>query len=277
MDITRRSFLKGGLILCGALAFDSVFVETLRVRVEEMEIKIDGLAPEFEGFKICQLTDIHHGMAFDIGYLERCVRLANELKPDITVLTGDYVESNRRYFPEVIKTLANLEAPRGIFAILGNHDYYAGASAAAEALEANSIPLLANRHVVITSGSSALCLAGVKEFIEDGADAAAALKGAPIGVPVILLSHNPDYAEFLPPKKRIDLVISGHTHGGQVCLPFLGYAPVVPSLYGQKYLGGLVRLASGTQVYVSRGIGAAVLPMRFNCLPEIALLRLTAA
>lgn len=277
MKLTRRGFLKGGAIFCGALAFDSVFVETIRIRVEETVIRIAGLPPDFEGFKICQLTDIHHGMAFDIEYLARCVRQANELAPDLFVLTGDYVESDKRYFPEVVKTLAGLEAKHGAFAILGNHDYYAGAEAAADVFKANGIPLLANRHIVITSGGAKICLAGVKDFVEDSADAAAALKGAPIDAPVILLSHNPDYAESLPLRQRIDLVISGHTHGGQVRLPFSTFAPFVPSLYGQKYTGGLVRLGSGTQVYVSRGIGAAILPMRFNCPPELALLRLTAA
>ncbi|MBI5886975.1 MAG: metallophosphoesterase [Deltaproteobacteria bacterium] len=274
MEITRRGFLKGGFVLGGLLAFDSVFIETLRVTVEETVIKIAGLPREFEGFKICQITDIHHGMALDIGYVERCVRMANELESDLVVLTGDYVESNKAYFPEIIKTLARLDSRHGLFAVIGNHDHYAGAEAASRALEAEGIPLLNNGHVVIESGGAGICLAGVKDFMEDLPDATAALKGAPPDVPVILLSHHPDYSEALPPGTRIDLVIAGHTHGGQVRVPFSNYAPVVPSRYGQKYTGGLVRLASGAQVYVSRGLGAAILPVRFNCTPELTLLRL---
>lgn len=277
MDISRRQFLKGGLILGGLLAFDGVFVETRRVKVEDTTIKIPGLPRVFEGFKIAQVTDIHHGMALDIEYVNGCVEQANALNPDLVVLTGDYVESNRRYFPEVIASLAGLKAPCGILSVLGNHDYYAGASYGAAALEDRGIPVLQNSHRVIESGGSALCVAGVREFIIDSADALMALKGAPPDAPVILLTHHPDYAEHLPPSAAIDLVIAGHTHGGQVRLPFSVYAPVVPSRYGQKYAGGLVRLESGTQVYVSRGLGAAVLPVRFNCPPELTLLRLTAA
>jgi predicted MPP superfamily phosphohydrolase len=105
----------------------------------------------------------------------------------------------------------------------------------------------------------------VADFLEDTLTPEA-LRVDP-SIPRILLSHHPDYAEALPANERIDLVISGHTHGGQVRLPF-GLAPVLPSSYGQKYSGGLVKLDRATQVYVSRGIGVSMIPVRFNCPPS---------
>ncbi|MBI5563033.1 MAG: metallophosphoesterase [Deltaproteobacteria bacterium] len=272
MGITRRAFLKGGVVIGGALLFDGIFVEPRFFKAEETVVKVAGLPRPFDGFKICQVTDIHHGMALDIAYVEQCVKAANALDPDVTVLTGDYVESNKKYFPEAVKRLAALRARHGVYAVLGNHDYYAGASHALKAFHEHDIPVLMNGHVVIEDNGSRLCVAGVREFIEDRADASAALRGAPADAPVVLLSHHPDYAELLPPDMRVDLVVSGHTHGGQIRLPFSRYAPVVPSMYGQKYTGGLVRSERGVQVYVSRGLGAAVIPVRFNCPPELTLL-----
>lgn len=270
--------MKAGLVLGGALALDGLFFEPKRVKVESIVLKINGLAPEFNGFKICQITDLHHGLANGAGYIEKCVAEANGLRPDVFALTGDYVEFDRKYLPPVAKLLSGLKSKYGSFAVLGNHDYYAGAAYAQDVFDSYKIPLLQNAHRMIESSNAALCIAGTRDFWEDYADASAALRGVDKNIPRILLTHHPDYSESLPDKERIDLVIAGHTHGGQVRIPIVDYAPIVPSRYGRKYSGGLVSLnrTEGTRVYVSRGLGTAILPIRFNCQPEITLITLAA-
>ncbi len=276
--ITRRRFLQAGLVLGGALALDGLFFEPKRVKIERVVLKIDGLAPGFDGFKICQITDLHHGLVNGAGYIEKCVAEANGLRPDMFALTGDYVEFDKKYLPPAARLLSGLKSPHGSFAVLGNHDYYAGAAYALDVFDSYKIPLLQNAHRMIESSNAALCIAGTRDFWEDAADARAALRGVDKNIPRILLTHHPDYSESLPDNEKIDLVIAGHTHGGQVRIPVADYAPIVPSRYGRKYAGGLVTLnrPESTRVYVSRGLGTAILPVRFNCPPEITLITLVA-
>lgn len=272
--LSRRAFLKGGLLLGSALMVDGFLLEPGEFRVEEVPVRIRGLSPEFDGFTICQVTDVHHSPFVRLGYLERVVEKANSLKPDLTVLTGDYIDDAREYVAPAIKALSGLKAKRGLLSILGNHDHFTGKAHTVEAIRANGIPLLENSHSLIESSRGALCVAGVKDYLEDFPDAKEALMGVDNDIPRILLSHHPDYAEHLPGDERVDLVVSGHTHGGQIRGPF-SYAPVLPSEYGQKYSGGLVTLKNReTQVYVSRGVGVVMIPVRINCPPELTLIRL---
>jgi len=270
--VSRRDFLRGGALLGGALLFESTVLAPRGVRVQEAAVRISGLPPAFNGFAICHLTDIHHSPVVGLGYIESVVDEANSLAPDLFVLTGDYIDDGREYMPPVIKALSRLKARFGTLAVLGNHDHFIGMDYTEEVMEAYRVPLLQNSHILIESGKDALCIGGVRDYLEDAPDAREALSGAPKDVPRVLLSHHPDYAEFLPGNERVDLVLSGHTHGGQVRLPF-SFAPVVPSGFGQKYAGGLVRNGA-TQVYVSRGVGVVTIPVRFNCPPEITLIRL---
>lgn len=275
--LSRRAFLKGGLLLGSALMVDGFLLEPREFRVEEVPVKIRGLSPEFDGFTICQVTDVHHSPFVRLGYLERVVEKANSLKPDLTVLTGDYIDDAREYVAPAIKALSGLKAERGLLSILGNHDHFTGKAHTVEAIRSHGIPLLENSHSLIESGRGILCVAGVKDYLEDFPDAKAALRGVDNDIPRILLSHHPDYAESLPGDERVDLVVSGHTHGGQIRAPF-SYAPVLPSAYGQKYSGGLVTLKKReTQVYVSRGVGVVMIPVRINCPPELTLIRLSPA
>lgn len=238
-------------------------------------VRVEGLPKPFEGFTICQITDVHHSPLVSIEYIRKVVEEANRLRPDLVVLTGDYIDTGKEYMAPAIEALTGLESRHGTIAILGNHDYIHGRGFTEDAFATHGIPLLLNSHTYIESKGSALCVAGVTDLLEDSPDAKEALRGVDRGVPRILLCHHPDYAEYLPRDERVDLVISGHTHGGQVRLPF-GLAPVMPSAYGQKYSGGLVGLENGTQVYVSRGIGVSSIPVRLNCPPELALIKLAA-
>lgn len=267
--------MKGGFLMGGALLLEGFVVEPRMVDVQETTVRIKGLPAGFDGFRICQITDIHHSPVISLDYINNVVDEANRLKPDLVVLTGDYIDTGKRYMAPAMEALSRVNARCGTLAILGNHDHFIGKEYAEEVIAAHKIPLLRNSHIHIESTRGAICVAGVADLLEDTPDAKEALKGVDPGIPRILLSHHPDYAESLPVDERIDLVISGHTHGGQVRFPF-GHAPVVPSAYGQKYSGGLVALESGTQVYVSRGIGVSMIPVRLNCPPELTLIKLAA-
>lgn len=272
----------GGVVLGGTLMIDSLVIEPRSIEVKEVRIPLNGLAQEFDGFTICQITDVHHSALVSRAYVKRVVEMAGRLRPDLVVLTGDYIDEGREYMAPVMDTLSELKGRFPTAAVLGNHDYFIDWKYSAEIIRFKGINLLLNTHIVLESEGAKLCIAGVKDYLEDRPDVRAAFSGAPEDATRILLCHHPDFAEYLPPDERVDLVLSGHTHGGQVRIPFTGYAPMVPSSFGQKYSGGIVRLdrnggpdgTSGTVVYVSRGVGTALLPVRFNCSPELTLIRL---
>ena len=252
--------------------------------VERTTIFLPTLPEAFEGLRIAFLADTHHGALVPAGYLRDAVALANSLAPDLIALGGDYIQRQERrpapgtpppYVAEGIGLLGDLRAPLGVFAVLGNHDNTLDHRAQIQAaLAANGVCELTNRGVWIERGRGRLRLAGLDELFSGkptAADLKHALGDATRTDAVILLQHNPDYAETLR-DPRVNLMLCGHTHGGQVVLPFFG-APIVPSAYGQKYRAGLVQ-APTAQVFVTRGVGAIFPPVRFRCPPEVALLTL---
>ncbi|MEK7689203.1 MAG: metallophosphoesterase [Deltaproteobacteria bacterium] len=271
---SRRQFLKGAITAGAAgLIADGVFFEPRRIVVEKKTVAINILPQVFEGFRICQLTDIHHSPFVGIKFIEKVVEEANTLKPDLMVLTGDYVDDSHKYIEPAVSALRKLKSPNGIMAVLGNHDHWAGVELTKDVFNKYRVPVITNSNKLIEIKDKAICIAGVGDFMEGTQDLKAAFHGVSNDISRILLSHNPDYAEVMSKTERVDLVLAGHTHGGQVRLPF-SIAPVTMSKYGQKYTGGLVRLPH-TQVYVSRGIGVVGFPIRFNCPPEITLITLT--
>ncbi|MBI3398199.1 MAG: metallophosphoesterase [Deltaproteobacteria bacterium] len=274
--LSRRQFLKGAMTV-GAIALitDGIFYEPRHVVIERRTIAINNLPDAFEGFRMCQITDVHHGPFVGLGFIEGIVDKANSLNHDLMVLIGDYVFGSRKYIEPAISVLGRLKSPHGVLAVLGNHDHYEGAELTKDVFSKYNIPVITNSHRLVEIKNKAVCIAGVGDFYEDMQDLRAALKGVPDDIPRILLSHNPDYAEVMPKTERVDLVLAGHTHGGQIRLPF-SIAPVNMSNYGQRYTGGLVKLTH-TQVYVSRGIGMVGFPVRFNCPPEITMITLTKA
>lgn len=285
--VTRRKFIKGlaygvgGLALAGgggvALLANSRYYAPRRIVVEEVSVPIEGLSSEFDGFKICQITDIHHGYHVEMEFIDKALEVALRLNPDIYALTGDYASYKTEFADAVIKRLAMLRATYRTVAVLGNHDHWVGWHRHVPALiRKNGIGLLNNTHIILEKGKGRLCIAGVDDLRIGRPDLGKALFGVPADVPRVLLSHNPDLADEKIGEERVDLMISGHTHGGQIRLPFSMYAPYTNSRYGQKYIGGLVKTGS-TQVYVSRGLGTITIPVRFNCPPEITLLRLVRA
>jgi predicted MPP superfamily phosphohydrolase len=286
---SRREFLRSaalGVSGAGAAVFSySFFFEPRRIGVSRRTFPVRGLAPELDGIRIVQLTDIHLGPWISLGYVNRALEIANGLEPDLILLTGDYVHRSPAYIAPAVDALKALRARIGIVAVLGNHDWWEGGALVREAFRGTEIPLIDNSRMFVTTerrlvrdASSGLCLAGVGDLWEDVVSFRRALAGVPDDVPRILLSHNPDAAEekeLLRGGYRIDLMLSGHTHGGQVRLPVLG-TPIVPSRFGQKYAEGLVA-GPACPVFVCRGIGMTVLPVRFAVPPEIAVIELRRA
>lgn len=236
-----------------------------RIELTEHRVGLAGLPDAFRGLRIVQLTDIHHGLYFPETALNLVVELTNKLSPDIVALTGDFVTRSRNYIEPVAEILSGLTATEGVFAVLGNHDFRVGADEIASALSRNGIQVLRNRHVTLRRRSQRLCLAGIDDFLYR-ADLSRAMHGISDHTPTVLLSHNPAIIEDAA-RMGISLVLSGHTHGGQIRLPFLG------CVYGRsdedmRFKRGRDSLRD-TQIYVSRGLGTVVLPIRYGCPSEI--------
>jgi predicted MPP superfamily phosphohydrolase len=204
-------------------------------------------------------------------YVRHVVALTNALRPDIIVLAGDYVHQSAAYIAPAIGELGKLTAPLGRFAVRGNHDNWESVSLSRAALAEAKIPDLNNTGAWIERRGARLRVCGVGDLWTDHQDLDTALGDATRDDAVLLLSHNPDFVETLR-DPRVGLVLSGHTHGGQIVLPGFG-APVVPSRYGQKYLHGLVQ-GPCSQVFVTRGVGTVTPPVRFLCRPEVVLITL---
>lgn len=260
----------------------AVWVEPARLAVRRYTVAISGLPDWAEGLRLVQLSDTHYGPYIPLYHLRRAVRRANGLEADLVVLTGDYVHRTPAAIEQGVGVLGELRARRGVFAVLGNHDHWEDAEAIRRVLREGGIRVLdwdrvflgAEGLSVEPQGQS-LCLAGFGDLWEDPRPPATALHGVPPQVPRIVLSHNPDQAEQVPSGLRVDLMLAGHTHGGQVRLPGWG-TPLVPSRYGQKYAGGRCP-GPGFPVVVSRGVGMAYLPLRWGVRPELVEVTLTGA
>jgi hypothetical protein len=241
-----------------------------RFSVNNERIWLDALPGAFHGLRIVQISDIHHGLFLPEKWLSQAVHQANWLKPDIIALTGDFVTYSRRNIGPAAELLGRLRARYGVFAVLGNHDFRVDAEAISQALRQQRIDVLRNRHVTVWFGGESLYLAGVDDY-GYGADLRRAMRGVPREAATILLAHNPRVIH-LASRNNVSLVLSGHTHGGQVNLPLLG------TVYGRsperlRYKIGWDRMGA-TQIYVSRGIGTIVLPWRLRCPAEITHLEL---
>jgi len=226
----------------------------------------------FQGKTIAFLSDIHHGPFTSLEYVNQVVELTNSLSPDVVLLGGDYVHRDPKYIGPCFEALSRLKSAWGTYGVLGNHDHWEGAAATRQAMVAGNIVEMTNSGVWIEKAGDRLRLSGVGDLWEDVQDLDHALADTRQSETAILVSHNPDFVEGIT-DRRVGLVLSGHTHGGQVVLPIVG-APRVPSRYGQKYLHGLVK-TQHTQAFVTRGLGTVTPPVRFCCRPEIALITIT--
>ncbi|TLD41631.1 MAG: hypothetical protein JETT_2118 [Candidatus Jettenia ecosi] len=268
--ISRRTFMQSAfchIAVAASLGGYSRLLEPRWVEINDITIKINALPKRFEGMTIAQLSDIHHGKYVPREFIRRCVRKVNALSPDIIVLTGDYIHNSDNFLLPVAKELAELQAKEGIFAVVGNHDNKGSAS---DALRKKGIHVLINRHIPLYRKKDYIFIAGIDDLWEGEVNLGTTLNGMD-NKPKILLSHNPDIMEMIQ-HRDIDFVIAGHTHGGQVNLPFYG-SLVTSSKFCIRYASGLFREGK-TIMYVNKGIGTSCLPIRFCARPEITLFTL---
>lgn len=248
--------------------------ETYKFEVTEQIIKVNELPEEFEDFRIVQMSDIHHSPYLRTEHIAEAVKICNSLEPDIVALTGDYITHTAHYIDPCVDELARLEAKNGVFAVLGNHDVWVNARTVTRSFEKRHIEVLTNVNTEIVRKAEHIRICGIGDMMMHHHNLPAALKGTTLHDTRVLLSHNPDIIEAASYAK-IDLVLAGHTHGGQFHLPFIG-APMAFSRYGKRFVQGLAEMKQ-TQIYVNRGLGTVVVPVRFRCPPEITLLRLVRA
>jgi uncharacterized protein len=286
LRLTRRRFFKATLWGAAGLALYAGEVERHWIEISRHEVRIPGLPAAFDGMRIAQLSDIHLDEFSEPFFVRDAVDRVNQLKPDAVFLTGDYITkdlSTRRFAEGAAWQCANILAGldcRARYAILGNHDVMVNGPLVAEALADNGMTVLVNACVPVERGKARFWLAGVDDPLEGKPDPERAIPPEIrhiAGEPVILMCHGPDYADKLleqPAGKAVALMVSGHTHGGQVRLPLVG-AMQLPAM-GQKYVEGWFRL-EGLQLYVNRGLGAIGVPFRFDCPPEITLFTLRVA
>jgi uncharacterized protein len=255
-----------------ALGAYAVFVEPRWLQVRRHRIHIRIMPGAFEGLRIGLLSDLHLQAGQEASLARRAVDALNRARVDLVAVSGDLAEDEEG-LQTVLDALTPLEAPMGVFAVPGNHDHRAGIGVWHRALGARkAIHNLTNRYVLLRRDGATLCLAGVDDDIE----------GTPrLQLPTpeerdltLLLAHSPDQAERCRREyDAVDLILSGHTHGGQVRLPFIG-APVNSAVHAELYEDGL-RRRPWTQVYTSRGLGTTRLPIRFLARPEVTILELT--
>jgi predicted MPP superfamily phosphohydrolase len=276
----RRKFLKAtGLTTLGSVAVSMVypFLEANWCRVVRRTIPLPNLPVPFRGTTVALLADVHHGPFVPLAYIRHVVSMTNALRLDIVALLSDFVRRYDHYIAPGIESLGKLQRALGRFAVRGNHDnrnYYGVHNLrplSCAALAYAKLPDLNNRGVWIERGGTRLRICGVGDLSTDHQDLAMALADATKRDAVLLLSHNPDFVETIR-DHRVGLVLSGHTHGGQIILPGYG-ARVVPSRYGQKYLYGLVQRPT-CPVFVTCGVGTITPPVRFLCRPDVVLITL---
>ncbi|HAK96253.1 MAG TPA: metallophosphoesterase [Planctomycetes bacterium] len=273
----RRMSRRAALAVAGCAAGGAATYacwNTLRLNVSRRRIALSRLPAAFEGLTVAFLADFHHSLCVPLSLIRDAAALAMSARPDLVLLGGDFITGRRRYAAPCIAALGGLAAPFGVFAVLGNHDHGAGERAVRAELARRGIRELFNAGVWLERGGARLRLGGVGDLWRATQDLPAALGDVRAGEGALVLTHNPDFAEEIE-SDGVDLLLAGHTHGGQAVLPLAG-APFTPSRYGEKYREGLAR-GPKCLVYVTRGVGTSALPVRIGCPPEVSVLELVRA
>ena len=259
--------------VAAACALDTFLIEPRLLKWERIEVPIVNLPAAFDGYRIALLADLHYPRWTNQAMIRRALALANKFDPDLLAIPGDICDQRPLQVrqnpsaPSLAGLFDAVQTRDGIVATLGNHDHQMNAAHIRRELAAHTpIRLIENKAVLIERDGQHIAVGGVGDLWEGIVAPYQAFADVPPGIPRLLLSHNPDVAEFISPNVRVDLMLSGHTHGGQVRIPF-GPAPRVGSRYGNKFRAGLVQ-GKGCRVYVTRGV-CSTRHLRFWCPPEV--------
>jgi uncharacterized protein len=280
--MTRRVFLAAGVLSTASLALYSNEIARHEIEVADRTFHIANLPPQFDGFRIVQISDIHLEEFAEEYYLREVIRQVNALAADLLLVTGDFVSRG----PFSIGVGMNAAARCGAlistltcperYGVLGNHDVTVGSRLVRDHMENNGLPLLVNQYTRIERGGAHIFLGGVDDIAEGYPNLSLAVPERP-DAPVILMAHEPDYADKIVTHERgrvVNLILSGHTHGGQVRIP--GFRPLALPPLGRKFPEGHY-LMGRSQLYVNRGIGTVGVPFRLNCPAEITVATLRPA
>ena len=265
----------GGAVAVAAGAY-ALLIEPRRLRVRRVELRLDRWPRVYDGFRLALVSDLHAGSPpVDVAYVERVAQAVDREGPDLVALLGDYVDDEAAFAEavnpaDVAGALARIRAPLGRVAVLGNHDWRSGGEIVRGALRGAGTVVLENEARELRSARVPLWIAGLADPTERMPDVASPLLRVPADAALIVLSHDPDLFPAMP--ERVALMVSGHTHGGQVDIP-LARKRAIPSLFGDRYAAGHVE-ERGRHLYVTRGVGTSSWPIRFRSRPEVVILTL---
>lgn len=276
IELTRRDFIAGFVACTSTLAVYANDISRHELEISHRTFEIRNLPPAFDGFRIVQFSDIHLEEFTEDYFLRQVVKQVNDLKADLVLVTGDFVSRGPRSIDisfaaagHCAALLSKLTCPQR-FGILGNHDVIVGSRIVRGHMENNGLPLLVNEFTRIERGGQHLILSGLDDCSFGIPNLARAVPEKP-DAPVILMVHEPDFADHIVSHRRgpgVDLMLAGHTHGGQIRIP--GLRPLALPPNGRIYPEGHYRIGD-SQLYVNRGIGTVGVPFRLNCPPEITV------
>ncbi len=245
--------------------------EASALEVENITIELQRLPRKLDGFRLVHLSDFHHSPLTEIDHIEKAVAIANEIAPEMVVLTGDFVSHEPKYIAPVAEVLGGLESEYGSFACLGNHDHWTDADLVTSELDSHGIRVLVNEGFRLTARGVSFWLCGVDDHMVKRTDLKAALHGSFPDEMKMLLAHNPVIVRQAA-RKGVDVMFSGHTHGGQIKI-----REKDKKLLAHRRLSSGLHKRRNTTIYITRGIGTVVLPVRYQCPPEISVIELRAA
>ncbi len=264
VSMKKFSFIKIFIVILLLISVWAFLIEPEIITVKHYRLNNEKLA----GIRVVFVSDLHLKKSHQ-SKLKKIVYKINKQKPDIVLFGGDFVNHDSDDSLDIEKMafdLSSIESRYGVYSILGNHDRWFGAEKLKKVLERNNIKVLVNSMLYTDIGTNRIYIAGIDDLMMGSPDINKTLKN--VHSPVILMSHSPDIFPDVP--KFVDLTLAGHTHGGQVVIPFRG--PFwVPSDYGSRYASGFV-VEDSKKMIVTKGIGTSIIPVRFNCLPEIVVI-----
>lgn len=269
---SRRSFIYTGVAgIAGSTAY-AHWVEPNQLSITKQDILLPNLPPSLDGLVIAQLTDFHFNPEKDQELIQNAVDVVNREKVDLIFLTGDYMTSTISVLPPLMETLGKLSSKHGVYGVMGNHDGWHGDIFIFRKLfQQHGFDFLVNQGTSLRIDSEELFLLGTDSIWSGTVNLESAYRGHS-NQPVLALVHEPDVFDQVRKNHRVDLQLSGHTHGGQCRVPLIGYAPVKVR-YGRNYLYGHYQ-RNDASLFVSRGLGTVGRRVRFACQPEVALLTL---
>jgi predicted MPP superfamily phosphohydrolase len=278
MRFTRRAWIRTVIYSGFALTGGIGYISSKRLEKVHVEIPLTGLPGRLDGLKIAVMSDFHAGAFTTREDILQAVSMVNRERPDLIALLGDYVDGGYRHSRKnvekgayVFDALRRLKAPLGIYAVLGNHDHWTDAALVRKMLSGLPLEILNNEGITLENG---LAVAGVDDFWEGPSDPFRATRSLSRESVLIMLSHNPDVNLQLKGDEQVRLVMSGHTHGGQIRIPLLNWAPWIPCSPKYRRSSGLINETERRCTFITKGVGTFFLPVRLACPPDIGILHL---